>query len=114
MFKQKSTQFNCFSPPVMLTTLTVELFLAAYTFWRYKLNDLTRLFALTLICLAGFQAAEYFVCTGYGLRAEQWSRVGFIMITALPPLGLHIMQISPNVKWLQRHTHPCLRIWRFL
>jgi hypothetical protein len=41
--------------------------------------------------LATFQLAEYFVCTGYGLHAEQWSRLGFVAITTLPPLGLHIL-----------------------
>lgn|SRR5487761_1249312 len=91
MLKAKSVQLNCFSPPVMLATLTIEGFLTVYTVWRYKMNDLTRLATLMLVGLASFQLAEYYVCTGYGLRAEEWSRLGFIMITALPPLGLHIM-----------------------
>ncbi len=91
MSKNKGTQFNCFSPPVMLATLTVEAVLTVYTFWRYRLNEITRLATATLLCLGTFQLAEYFVCTGYGLHAEQWSRVGFVMITALPPLGIHLM-----------------------
>lgn len=86
-----ATQFNCFSPPVMIATLITESFLALYTFWRYKLDHITRLAITMLVCLASFQLAEYFVCTGYGSHAEEWSRLGFIMITALPPLAIHLM-----------------------
>jgi hypothetical protein len=91
MNSKKGVVFNCFSPPVMVATLTVEFFLAAYTVWRYKMTPLTRLIAGTLVALATFQLAEYFVCTGYGLHAMQWSRLGFVAITTLPPLGLHIL-----------------------
>lgn len=75
----------------MLATLIIESSLAIYTAWRYKLDLLTRLIVLMLVCLATFQLAEYFVCTGVGSMALPWSRVGFVAITALPPLGLHIM-----------------------
>lgn len=91
--RQKGTQFNCFSPPIMLATLTIETVLALYTLWRYKMTPIMRLILVTLVGLASFQLAEYFVCTGYGLHAEQWSRLGFIMITLLPALGLHIMHV---------------------
>lgn len=91
--KRGLTQLNCFSPPVMLATLTIEGCLAVYTVWRYKMNELTRLAATMLITLGTFQLAEYFVCTGYGLHAEQWSRLGFVAITALPALGLHTMHL---------------------
>lgn len=93
MYKQDGVQFNCFSPPVMLATLIIESCLAIYTFWRYKFNILTKLITSMLVCLAIFQLAEYFVCTGIGSMAAPWSRVGFVAITALPPLGLHIMHI---------------------
>lgn len=75
----------------MIATLVIETSLATYTFWRYKLESMTKLAITTLICLASFQLAEYFVCTGYGTDAERWSRLGFIMITALPPLAVHMM-----------------------
>lgn len=77
----------------MLATLTIETLLAIYTVWRYKMTPLSRLVVITLVALASFQTAEFFVCTGYGFRAEQWSRIGFIMIAALPPLGIHIMHV---------------------
>ncbi len=77
----------------MLATLTTELVLAIYTVWRYKMTTASRLITSIFVCLASFQLAEYFVCTGYGLRAEEWSRLGFVMITILPPLGLHLMHV---------------------
>lgn len=88
-----STTFYCFSPPVMLATLILETAMAVYTVWCFKLNPLTRLIVLLLVTLAVFQLSEYFVCTGYGLRAEQWSRLGYVAITMLPALGLHLLHI---------------------
>src|SRR5580700_2267282 len=93
MRKRSSTTLNCFSPPVMLATLTTETALAIYTVWRYKMTVVTRLITTMFVCLAAFQLAEYFVCTGYGLHAEQWSRLGFVMITILPPVGLHLAHV---------------------
>lgn len=73
----------------MLATIAAELVLAGYVVWRYHLNTLARLVVAALAGLATFQVAEYLVCTG--TNAEAWSRVGFVAITALPPLGLHIL-----------------------
>ena len=75
----------------MLATLTIEFGLAAYALWRYKLNQITKLIIALLVNLAIFQMAEYFVCTNYGNDPLLWSKVGFVAITALPPLGLHAM-----------------------
>lgn len=75
----------------MVATLIIETVLAMYMVWRYKLNVLGRLIVTALLALGTFQLAEYFVCTGYGVSAGQWSRLGFAAITTLPPLGLHIM-----------------------
>jgi len=94
--KSKPTQFNCFSPPVMIATMVIEVSLAVYTIRRYKLNNLVRLIVYLLVGLATFPLAEYFVCTGIGSMAVPWSRVGFVAITALPPLGLHIMHQLAN------------------
>jgi hypothetical protein len=91
--KRKNTQLNCFSPPVMLATLLIELSLAIYTVWRYKMTALTRVIGATLVMLGTFQAAEYFVCTGSAGNVEFWSRLGFVAITTLPPLGLHLAYI---------------------
>ncbi|HET7060094.1 MAG TPA: hypothetical protein VFH99_02125 [Candidatus Saccharimonadales bacterium] len=91
MTTNKTTTLNCFSPPVMAATMIIEVSLAIYTLWRYKMTVVTRLAVIMLLALATFQLAEYFVCTGLGSMAAPWSRVGFVAITALPPLGLHLM-----------------------
>lgn len=77
----------------MLATLTIETSLAIYTFWRYKLTEMTRLTVTMLLMLATFQLAEYHVCTGPGSGAIPWSRLGFVAITTLPAIGLHIMHL---------------------
>lgn len=93
-----STQFNCFSPPVMIITFAIEIILALYTIWRYKLNTVGRLTTAILLALAAFQMSEYFVCGGLGMQAEQWSRSGFVAISLLPPLGLHLLYILTGKK----------------
>lgn len=82
----------------MVATLLIEFSLALYAIWRYKLTVYTRLVVALLVALGIFQVAEFFVCTGYGFRAEQWSRVGFIAISTLPPLGLHLMHVLAGKK----------------
>lgn len=98
MRQRKGTQLNCFSPPVMIATMVIEFSLAIYTVVRYKMNLITRLITGMLVCLAVFQLSEYFVCTGLGSKAVLWSRVGFVAITALPPLGFHIMHVLAGKK----------------
>lgn len=89
---QKGTTFFCFSPPVMIATCIIEVVLLIYTLYRYKLNRVTQLAVAMLFSLALFQLAEYNVCGGMGLRAAEWSRVGFVAITMLPVLGVHLIQ----------------------
>ena len=91
--KYSSNKFYCFSPPVMLATIIIELSLAIYTLIRYKLNPKKRLVLAILLLLATFQLAEYSVCGRFNLNAEAWSRVGFVAITMLPPLGLHLIKV---------------------
>jgi hypothetical protein len=81
----------------MLATFAIEVMLSFYALWRFKLSPLVRLVAITLLALAFFQLAEYHVCTGWGmLSASAWSRAGFVAITLLPPLGLHILHVLAN------------------
>ena len=77
----------------MLVTILIESALLVYTVWRYKLTQLTRLVALAVAALAVFQICEYRVCAGFGPDDVAWSRLGYIAITLLPPLGLHIMHL---------------------
>jgi hypothetical protein len=97
--KRASTQLNCFSSPVMLATFAIETILAAYAIWRYKFSPLVKLIVLNLVGLGFFQLAEYHVCTGgEGFSAADWSRAGFVAITLLPPLGLHILHVLADKK----------------
>jgi hypothetical protein len=90
--RPKQTTLFCFSPMVMVTTFLVEISLAAYVLIRYRMSRLTRLVSTLLLCLATFQLAEYFVCGGLGINAVMWSEIGYVAITLLPPLGVHLTQ----------------------
>ncbi len=75
----------------MLATFMIEIVLAIWIVLRYRLTAVTRLCVVILICLATFQLAEYNVCEGsWGLSSLTWARVGYVAITLLPPLGLHL------------------------
>lgn len=75
----------------MLATFIIEICLAIYVIARYKLTPITRLAAAVLVFLAVFQLAEYNVCEGaWGVDSLMWAKIGYVAITALPPLGLHL------------------------
>ncbi|MFZ1258647.1 MAG: hypothetical protein WAQ25_04220 [Candidatus Saccharimonas sp.] len=87
----KANTLSCFSPPVMIATFAIEIALAVYVTWRYKLTNITKLAVSVLFFLAVFQLAEYNVCEGsFGIDSLGWSKLGYIAITMLPPLGLHL------------------------
>ncbi|HEY5441963.1 MAG TPA: hypothetical protein VIJ68_00310 [Candidatus Saccharimonadales bacterium] len=98
MRKRDGVRLNCFSPPVMLATIIIELSLAVYTAVRYKMSEVTRLITFTLVMLASFQICEFFVCTGPISHAPVWSRLGFAAISVLPPLGVHILHVLAGKK----------------
>lgn len=85
----------------MIVTFAIEIALVILTVWRYKLDPVARLVVLLLISLATFQLAEYMVCRGVMGDSLIWSRLGFIAITALPPLGIHLIYILAGAK--KRH-----------
>lgn len=91
MNKNKKPMLMCFSPPVMLATFIIEIILLLVTLATKKLNKTTKLICATFFALAFFQLCEYFVCGGLGVNSALWSRMGFMAITTLPPLGLHLM-----------------------
>lgn len=75
----------------MIMTFIIEIIFAIYTLARYKFDAATKLTTAILFCLAMFQFAEFNVCEGaVGLSNIDWARVGFITITMLPVLGLHL------------------------
>lgn len=84
-------KFFCFSPPVMLATFIIEIVLAVYVVMRYKLDTVGRLVVGLLLALAAFQVAEYNVCEGGWIDPMLASRLGYVAITLLPPLGIHLI-----------------------
>lgn len=91
--------FYCFSPGVMLATFAIEIVYIAYILLRYKASPLTRIGTALIFCLAMFQLTEYFICEVPGFSGEVWSRVGFISITLLPPLGIHFVYAMAGRSW---------------
>jgi hypothetical protein len=76
----------------MIATFAIEIALALYTVIRYKMTHVTRLIGAALVLLALFQFAEYNVCENIWGHANVFSRVGFIAITMLPPVGIHLVR----------------------
>lgn len=81
----------CFSPLVMFVTFLIEFFLLFYVLWRYKRTPISLLVVATLACLGIFQLAEYMICGGLGFSGNEWVRLGYVTITLLPPLGIHLI-----------------------
>ncbi|HSW98485.1 MAG TPA: histidine kinase N-terminal 7TM domain-containing protein [Candidatus Saccharimonadales bacterium] len=89
--KRDPNTLYCFSPPVMAATFIIEVSLAVYTLWRYKMARTAQLAVLVFAMLATFQLAEFMVCRGPVAGTLQWSRLGYGAIALLPPLGLHLL-----------------------
>lgn len=96
--RHETNRLYCFSPPVMLATLVIEFSLAIYTIWRYKMNTVGRLAVAILLALGSFQLAEYMICGGLGFTNIDWARFGYISITLLPALGIHMLNALVNEK----------------
>jgi len=90
LIKNKASLY-CFSPPIMIASFLIEIILALYSFIKLKPSRIKNLTIITLVLLATFQIAEFFVCSGTNIEGINYaSRVGYIAITFLPPLGLHL------------------------
>jgi hypothetical protein len=98
MSERKSTALYCFSPPVMLMTLLIEIGFGLYVLWRYKFTPITRLIVSLLVLLAVFQGTEFLLCGGFAVNGGTWSRIGYGAITLLPPLGIHLAYLLANKK----------------
>lgn len=78
----------------MLATFAIEMFGALYLLWKYRLDGAARLVIAILVCLAIFQLAEWNICEGLlSLTPIIWAKIGYIAITMLPPLGLHLATV---------------------
>ena len=85
-----TNKLYCFSPTVMLLTFLFETLAAGLALFKYKNSEISRLIIYILLALAGFQLAEFMVCGGFGFSGVEWARFGYVSITLLPPLGLHL------------------------
>lgn len=91
----------------MIATFLIEAALLVYTLVRHA-TPISRLIMATLACLATFQLAEYGICVEFGLSNELWARIGFIAITLLPPLGIHL------ISMISRRVSPMLVTFGYL
>lgn len=82
----------------MLATFLIEFGLAFYVLWTYRMTLIGRLVATTLILLGTFQLAEYMICGGLGLSHMEWARLGYLAITFMPPVGLHLVLGIAGIK----------------
>ena len=86
----KANTLYCFSPPVMIFTIIVELSLAVWMLSRYTIKTPQRIVFALLVFLAAFQVAEFNVCTSQPIDLI-WSRLGYTFITILPALALDLV-----------------------
>ncbi len=111
MYNQRRawTRFNCFSPPVMLATFAIEAALLVYTATRQIPAKARAIGIAILFFLATFQLAEYFVCGGLSVDSQTWSKIGYVAITTLPVLGIHLAMVVSGkdfrlFRWLAYTT----------
>lgn len=82
----------------MVVTFLLELASCLYVIWRYRLSAAGSLIAGILLLLAIFQVSEFQVCRGSGGLVSTWSRLGFVGITMLPPISLHLVHVITG-RW---------------
>jgi hypothetical protein len=101
LFDDSRTTLRCFSPEVILATFVLELLLALYAWWRYRLTAFGRLSVVFLLLLAGFQLSEYAICRG--APSVLWSQIGFICTAFLPVIGIdfiiRLRRIKYSIVW---------------
>src|SRR5579862_3700722 len=88
----------CFSPPVMVATLIVEFVMVVHTLVVHRMQRPVRVAAALICCLAMFQMAEYRICTA--ASNQVWTWIGYVSITLLPPLGIHLVTFVSKNAWL--------------
>lgn len=66
--------------------------MAVYVLVRYRLETIVqRLVLAILLCLASFQLVEYILCLQHDqAMINLLARTGFVAISLLPPLGIHL------------------------
>jgi hypothetical protein len=99
----KKSPIYCFTPLAVLITFLVEFSLSIYVFIKHRKTMFGQVIASLLLCLSLFQLSEYVVCTTE-TTGDVWMRVGYISITLLPALGMHLVQII-------NHKQPTILNW---
>ncbi len=91
----------------MIATCIIEVSLLLYTLVRHRMNTVTRLSVATLGLLALFQLSEFTVCGATHWSASAWSRVGYMAITLLPPVGIHLVRAlsGRGSPWIVRAAY---------
>ena len=82
----------------MMATFAIEIVLMIWVLVRDRTSVISRLSALILFFLAMFQISEYSLCEQMGFDQSVWARVGFVSITALPVLGIHLIHVIAVIK----------------
>jgi hypothetical protein len=78
----------------MIATFIIEISMAMYILFNYRHLFIAKLITATLACLGIFQLAEWMVCQGaLGISSIDWAKIGFVAISFLPPLGIHISTV---------------------
>ena len=95
---KKSFVLYCFSPAVMLATFMIEIVFAIYTLLIHGKTRGGKIIVGLLFFLSLFQLSEFMICEDAPLMI--WSRIGFVAITMLPPLGIHLVGILTKRKHL--------------
>jgi len=103
MIKSSKNKLYCFTPEIALATFIVESLLAIYVFMKHRTSKVGRLAFASLIFLALFQLSEYLICAG---RNELfWYLIGWLSITLLPPLGLHLVSVVTGRNLFYRYFY---------
>ncbi|MEK6899132.1 MAG: hypothetical protein AABW79_03490 [Nanoarchaeota archaeon] len=88
----------CFNPAVSLTTAIIEIFLASFIFIKYRKSSITIFSAIIMYFLGLYQFSEFMLCISE--NPFLWAKVGFIIYTFLPALGIHAtLRMTERKKW---------------
>ncbi len=96
--KQSTNTLFCFTPLVSLATFIIEISFALYLLFKYRTTRFSRIGIALLVCLGLFQFSEYLICME-PQYTDLWIKIGYIAITLLPALGIHLISIITR-----RHT----------
>lgn len=99
MRKNKYYGMYCFTPPIMIATFVIEILFAIIAILRgHHKTKVGQLGIILLVLLALFQLSEFIICTDVSINSKIWAQIGFVVITFLPPIGLHLAYVIARKK----------------